>query len=504
VSPNQIELLRAEDLALDEAKLSELTDAAWRAGDLRYKMHAPQLLIRNAMRSLAPRVRYRIAECARGFGKSWLDVMMSLEDALKFPNTYPVRIFGPELKQAREIIVPIMEVITSDAPAGMVTHKSSTDRWEIVNGKCENEIILHGFNRESIRKVRGQRAKSIYIEEARDVDEDDYERGMVNTITPMVIHSWGGVNLFTTPPEDLDHPYDTHTVPLAQTEGAYYVFTIHDNPTLDSSQKEQAARDMGGVHTAAYKREYLCQRTRDGSRVLVPSFNPAAHVAAMAVPTHCSWITALDGGGTRDKTVALLCFWDFLRAKFCVLDESPHDPGTDSGVISQATRDMERRHIFPALAPEQEPTPAMLPPRIADLTGQLQIDMRTLHNFATQSPIKEEFESTINLVDYNSRMNKIEVHPRCVLTIATLTAGRFDKQRKDFQRTAALGHCDAFMALVYGLRSINKTNPFPAYADAQFFQKTQVGNVNGSSEENLAKAFMFQSTRPHGARQKRR
>jgi hypothetical protein len=55
---------------------------------------------------------------------------------------------------------------------------------------------------------------------------------------------------------------------------------------------------------------------------------------------------------------------------------------------------------------------------------------------------------------------KIEIAPHLTLLIATLRSGTFNRNRTDYQRSVALGHCDAIAALVYGYRMRIKTNPY--------------------------------------------
>jgi hypothetical protein len=59
------------------------------------------------------------------------------------------------------------------------------------------------------------------------------------------------------------------------------------------------------------------------------------------------------------------------------------------------------------------------------------------------------------------RQGKIEVDPKCKLLIATLKSGQFNKQRNDFARTEALGHCDAIATLMYAARCFDRSNPYP-------------------------------------------
>jgi hypothetical protein len=482
--------LERQRLILDEREREILAHERWTAGDLTYKMHRCQLIVHERLRNLPREARWRIAECGRGWGKSWLDVMMALEDASQFPNDYPVWIIGPELKQTRRIVEPIMRVITADAPPGMVRHLASEDMWEVTNPKtgCKNWILLGGFNLGSYDKWRGQRGKSFFLEEARDIKPESYLEGVVDTMTPMAMHSWGGITIFTTVPRELDHPYDSHTVPAAKLHNAYLQFTIHDNPTIDDDQKAQIIRDMGGEDSPSYKREHLCLRVRDGSLAILPSFDSARQVRELTPPDFCHWVTCIDGGGIEDKTVAQLCYWDFERACFCIYDEEAFEPNTASDIIAERIFDMERRNLSPH-TPAGERMPKMLePPRPADLAGQTRIDLFRLHGLSTQTPMKDDLEASVNVLEVASRRGKLEVHPRCKLTVVTFEHGRFTDNRRDLRRTKELGHCDAFMSAVYGHRAINRTNPWPVQ-EVQSFRQVVRTQPADPDVANLARAL---------------
>jgi hypothetical protein len=56
--------------------------------------------------------------------------------------------------------------------------------------------------------------------------------------------------------------------------------------------------------------------------------------------------------------------------------------------------------------------------------------------------------------------DKVVIHPRCTFLALSLESGTLNKQRNDFNRSEALGHCDAIAALQYGVRCLDRTNPW--------------------------------------------
>jgi hypothetical protein len=87
-------------------------------------------------------------------------------------------------------------------------------------------------------------------------------------------------------------------------------------------------------------------------------------------------------------------------------------------------------------------------------------------------PPKDDWLAQVNALNVAFAQDRIWIAPNCVFTIQSLVSGTFNKNRTDFERTHALGHCDALAALVYGYRCVDKTDPYPASArNSQFFSK---------------------------------
>lgn len=438
-------------MTMSDADLIKLhkvhVEDAWNRGVIvKWKAHDAQLKIYRTLRSLPPTVRRRVMECSRGFGKSWLEVMMALEDCLRPPFTYPVRIIGPELKQCVEIIAPIIEAITRDAPKGLIRRMKSENKWMV--GKTE--LVLGGFNRDYIDKLRGQRAKSIYGEEVRDVDPEKYSYGMKDVLAPMCLHSLGVITELTTTPADESHPFCVETVPEAQANGAYFVYNIYENPILSAEQIEVAIKESGGEDSPTFKREYLCQRVRDEKLVIIPKFDTTAHVATFNLPDFANYQTVMDMGGVMDKTCAYIVYFDYLLAKKCLWDERVFDPNTPTTDIVASILEMEA-----GILKQSEYR------RYADVPGQTQVDMRQTHGFDIMIPPKEDWEANINSLNVAFGYNEWLVHTRCKFAILSLTHATFNKKRSDFNRTPTLGHADGIATLMYANRTVDKTNPYP-------------------------------------------
>ena len=113
---------------------------AWRAGILHWKLHKAQLLIYKLVRNLPKDEREALLFCARRFGKSFLGVIMALEDCLQNPGVQ-VAIAGPKFKQALKIVKFNMRKILKDAPKGLIKQVGST--WVCSNGST---LVVTGFD----------------------------------------------------------------------------------------------------------------------------------------------------------------------------------------------------------------------------------------------------------------------------------------------------------------------------------------------------------------------
>jgi len=261
-------------------------------------------------------------------------------------------------------------------------------------------------------------------------------------------HSKGGKMIFlTTLPRIPDHPFIVDTMAKAEMNDVLFSFTIDDNQQLSQEQYDACVRRAGGKHTIDFRREYLNEIVRDPSIVALPEFNSKVHVGPITIPPFCHyWVTG-DWGGTQDMTVVLLMTHDFLVDVDYVLAEGYWPPNT------------EIKKILPTLQGWEEKHPRA---RFLDCPGAIQIELCNEYGYQITAPIKDDWQANINLLNVRFAENKIRIDPSCRLLIQTCQSGILTKNRKDFEQTQALGHCDAIAALIYGVRSYIRQNPWPS------------------------------------------
>ena len=428
---------------MTEPTLDDVRDYFWRRGNLSWQLWPQQEPIYNGVRTLPKRVETVVILCARQFGKSHLGVLMALEDCLRYPNKC-VLIMGPTLKQARDIVTPRIRDIARTAPAGLIKPSKSEGKWYV----GDSELVIGGFDLNSSSQ-RGKTVQTIYVEEIVDSNPDDYTESMRSDLGPALTHSDGGKMIFlTTPPKVPDHPFITDTMAQAELNDALYIFTIKDNHQLTEDQYLACVRRCGGENTTDFRREYLCEIVRDASVVVVPDYDDVTHVSRFEIPLHYHPHVTIDFGGVRDKTVALLHWYNFLDAKAEIWDERVFPPNTPTSEMVKSILEMETQAKGQLI-------------RFADAPGQVQVDL-VASGYQVSSPPKDDWQAGVNRMAVAFATGAIRVHERCRFLRQSLKSGTFNRNRTDFERTDALGHCDALAALMYALRVQNETSPYPS------------------------------------------
>lgn len=411
-------------------------EALWKQGNLNYKLHDGQRLIRRTIRALPASTREALVFCSRRYGKSFLACVLALEDCLRTPNAN-VLFVGPSIKQTLDIIRLLLPEILADAPKGLVTQSKSEKRWNFKNG---SQLMLAGFDT-AAESIRGLRANAIYLEESGSSDPETYDYVVKSVLYPTLMHSRGKIVHLTTPALTIDHPLHSVTIPNTSANGAFFKYTIRDNPLLTDEVIEAEIDSLGGYDSPHTKRELFCEIVKDDNIIVVPQFDDRKHIVSHSLPEDAYYWVAGDVGGVRDKTVFLLMAYDYSVDKICVVKEMVADTQT-------ATSEIVRR----ALAMEAGRNLS----RFVDAPGQLFIDFASTYNYPCFPPEKLEFEHNIHRLQTAFWKDQVLVDPVCKLLITTLRSGQLNKQRTDFARSNTLGHCDALAALIYGIRHADR------------------------------------------------
>jgi hypothetical protein len=430
--------------------------AAWTQGDLRYKMHEGQLQIHSVLRELPATTRIRMMECCRGYGKSVLNVLMACEDCAKpHPLNYPVRIIGPEKDQTVGIVQQIFDVIGKEAPPGWIKRKGAT--WYVGN----NRIEVSGFNLGSIESLRGKRAKSIYLEEIRDVPTESFEYGMKSIILPLSLAVKCPITAASTSASQKLHSMNTYFRENAIENEGYFLFDISACPLYGPDEIAQAIDDCGGADTEDFLREYLCIAVDTKVQRAVPAFDEDRHVRKCEFPRRDfkRWIIT-DVGGLQDPTHSIVLFYDESRRKVCIKSERVFEPRTPTSTMVQALRETEEEAGFN----DEDFDKASF----MDCPGQFMVDLQDEHAYSCSFVSKGGFQESVKSLNQGFYDEMIEVDPSCEQLIYQLSTGKLNKAHKDFEREPANGkyiahHCDGIAAAMYGwrMRDVTKIRVLP-------------------------------------------
>jgi len=465
--------------------INDLRNWAWRNGELEWKLHAAQIIIHKQIESLPVEAKDVVLLCSRRFGKSYYGCARALMSSAKSRHRRRLtRIIGPDIKQTEMIVEHHMAKLTEDLNSiglsGFVEHIKSDKMYRV--GKAG--IFLGGYDSQK-DSLRGGEADEILIEESGQADPDQYIYQMKSVLKPQLLKTRGRMIHLTTPPKLEDHPFVTDTIPAAELAGAFRKFTIYDDPLATPEMIADAIRDSGGEHTRDFRREYLVEIIRDPSIVVVPDYDDLRHVSAhLKMPLRFFPHVTIDFGGVRDKTVALLHWYSFFDDVSEVWDERVFEPNTETGIIIRELLTMEKQ------IPE-----GVEIRRYADMPGQLQIDLNSYHKYQVGVVAKDDWQANINNVAVRFSQNKVRIHERCKFLRQSLKSGTFNKQRNDFARSVALGHCDAIAALMYGLRMERRENPYGAltpHRDSQFYvpkKSTEMQVAEAIQPKTFANSF---------------
>lgn len=449
---------------------ADLVEGAWRKCTLGWKMDSLQNRISATIKA-NPHAKKICILSSRQIGKSYWSVGFSLEYLLN--NVAISRIVAPTLSNCHDIVNDNLMRITQDAPEGLISKKRSEMRWEMSNG---SSLRLGALERAHVDDMnRGGNASLIIYEECGFVKGDDFLYGVNSVLGPQLLRSNGFELFVSSPPEDPDHPLITQIKPECEELGTFFSFTVFDSPSITAAQICEAATRAGcsltrefvvavreglvnssNVHewaartnsalSDAFRREFLAEVIRPTSLMVIPDFRELRHVAEIDAPLGSNWSVSIDWGGVRDKTVALLHTYDYMANKDLIADERVFDANTPTASIVTVLRDAwEKTHNIQT--------------RWADVHGQTQVDLIDL-GYQVNLPQKTDWLGAVQSMSVKFTLDQILIDPKCVFLRRSLKGGMFNKTKTDFERSEKLGHCDALAALMYAVRSQDRSSPY--------------------------------------------
>lgn len=462
------------DLQSEQALNLELIYERWKRGRLGYKLHDGQKLIVDTIK--ACKRQLFVGECARQFGKTFLEVLWALEVALRIPKAR-VKIGTAFSTDLVEFIIPAFDAVIQDCPLPFrPVYKSQKQKYVLSNG---SEIKLIGLDRKP-NGLRGNVPDLIILDEAAFCSNLLYLYRSV--LIPATTHRPDcRILVFSTPPSTPAHEF-LDLVAKAKIEEGHCKFTIYQNPMVSPATIERLKQESGGEDSSTWKREYLCLHVTDENLTIIPEWKPTSvqDIPHDAYYRYYHKYIAMDLG-VIDHTAILFGYYDFLKASIIIEDEwFENGPKITTSRIRQAI-DHKKQSLWGTLPVYR---------KISDNNNPLLLnDLSTMgENFFGTD--KGSLEEMVNKVREMAKNGRIIVHPRCKYLSGCLEFGVWKKNRRDFERTDTFGHFDALAALVYLVRNLNEsTNPIPNTFGVDEDNQVIIPNRMNDPAKQIRKAF---------------
>jgi hypothetical protein len=399
-------------------------------GILHWKLRPEQKQLRNMLE--ASPTDLACFNISRRFGKSTTCSLYSVEQAYR--KKQKILYATAFLTDLENFITPIFEWCLNECPDHLrPIWKASKKEYHFKNGSI---IKLIGLDKNS-NSLRGNNIDILIVDEAAFVKNLAYLYRSV--IIPATMKRKFKLIFPSTPPESPEHFWSAELIHKAKAKGTYIELTIDDISDLPPEEKKRLLDEVGGPNSVTALREFYCKCIADVTRTIAAEFSRAKFVREF-VPDHVKWMIFGDTGGVQDKTVFLEVGYDHVSGLVVFRDELEFENSTPSSKIIAAFKAKWPGHMT----------------LIMDAPGQLLIDYSSL-GLPAALPQKDDFGAGLLLLNNSFYNNTTVINPNCALLIRTLEGGLLNKQRSDYERSEALGHCDAVAAAIYALRCVDRS-----------------------------------------------
>jgi hypothetical protein len=386
--------------------------------------------------------------CARRLGKSVTLFGLAVEQALKNPGSR-ILYLSKTTDNVNEIVDQCASFILDGCPDDVVPEFKVKQNKFIFQNK--SEIRIKGMDRVGGSAIRGVKADLVILDEFCFMDDLKY---LIDSILmPMVIATGGRIILGSTPPDTPGHE-SIDVIQRCEQQGALVVRTIYDCPRWSPKQIEEFERQAGGKNSSVFRREYLCEVITDLEKAVLPACTAEKMLAItqpIQFPEHFipDLYVSMDIG-FRDLTVILFAFWHYELAKLCVQDEIVLNKASTEEMAKVLIK--KKKDLWDILSPHK---------MICDTDPRLIKDLKTMHGLNFRATKKDNKEAQINQTNIMIHNEQIIVDPKCKTLISHMKYAVWNNTRSSFQRTAALGHCDAVDSLAYLVRNVDRNrNPY--------------------------------------------
>lgn len=376
-----------------------------------------------------------VPNITRRFGKSSVSVVYAVEQAIRKKSN--VRYATAFLSDLENFIEPIFDSVLHDCPEDCRPQWLAAKKtWLFSNG---SRIRLVGLDKNP-NGIRGNAIDLLIIDEAAFVAKLEYLYKSI--IVPATMERPFKLLFPSTPPLSPEHFWARELVNKAKQRGTYIEMTIDAIADLTPDERKRLLDEVGGEFSSTAQREFFCKIVIDRARAVAPEFNQERHVFDLSSLQHIKWLYVGDSGGVRDKTAILKVGYCHNLRKVIIGGELYFEPHTPTPVIAKEFISWANDSAI-----------------ILDAHGQTRVDVAA-HGISAAMPQKDDFTAGIEMLNATLYNNEVLIDKSCRLLISTLEAGLLTLNRRDFERTESLGHCDAAAALIYALRAADKVTDY--------------------------------------------
>lgn len=487
---------------------------AWEAGLLSWKLDPHQLRVYEQYRdwelqepandNAGEMHRIFVLDISRRWGKTFLCVLIKIEDCLRMPGSFHTYACA-FAKDIAEIVLPLADEICGDAPDHIAPKFQQTKEGQSMGLFFKNGSVLRlvGIDKHP-KGLRGRFSDGFVVSEAGHVVR------LASTIRNVVYPQFqrrphARLILESNAPEDPEHDFDTVFVEDAKLRDAYVFRTIDDNEALDPIEKAEFIKAAGGQEAPTCQREYYGVRVREASRVVLPEFDEARHVVEPGeVPAYAHCYVGIDPG-MRDMLAIVWAYWDAERQKL-VVQRSYAEANVTTTPVADMLKATERE-LWSGLQHWRgnrfEQNPYL---RVSDTDMRMISDLSIEHGITVHPTAKDDADAQLFALRNAFLRNKIEIWADSGPLAAHCKAATWAEQNgmrgTVWQRSDVHGHYDCVAALIYLWRNVIQTlNPFPPdhigkdkhshFLDVRAIEKPKT---------DAAKALEFAMGKPRGNR----
>lgn len=406
---------------------------------------------------------------SRQTGKSYALITIVTEVALQNPN-FQIKYACPTAIMAQKIIIPTFRKIFSDCPDDLKPRYVRSEKcFYFANGST---IQIEGTDEGNSEKLRGTASHLCIVDEAAFMDDLKYL--VSDILMPQTLTTGGKIIIVSTPPKVSEHDF-YRFADEAKLVGSYIRKNIldiledikndppHFRDRLKPEIVEEMKQEVGGEMSDTWRREFLCESLKDGSKAVIPEFTDKLEleiVKQMELPPYYDSYESMDLG-LKDFTGVLFAYIDFRNAKLVIEDEvliNLAKENQSTKTLSEAIRNKEALIWRDPISKTTKPVYL----RIADDDLITLNDLDRLHGLKFLPTRKDDRESAINELRMKLSAGQIIISPKCKNLIYQLRTATWNKNRTQFERSEIAGHYDLVAALIYLVRNVQwNKNPYP-------------------------------------------